>query len=237
MSEQSTHSARGVFRIFLLWAVVYVASQMAGIVALLLTGADINDGDTFPTWVLAVSVSGMWAMYLVVSPRLLPFEDTPIQRAWPQWFQWRDVIIGIPAGIGGQLVLVNLVNWPLSKFFPDTFSFDEVSQRAEDLVAASPGAWIILLAVIVVLGAPIVEEIVYRGSVQTGFVQNGGVVVGVLLTAALFAAIHQSPVEFPGLFVFALLLGILRQRSGTLGAPIIAHMAFNATGLALVSLF
>jgi membrane protease YdiL (CAAX protease family) len=130
---------------------------------------------------------------------------------------------------------VNIVNWPLSRLFPDTFSFDEVSKRAEDISSTAPGMWMVLLVVVVVIGAPVVEEIVYRGSLQTALVSTAGKWGGIVITAALFAAIHLAPVEFPGLFVFALLLGIVRQRSGTLGAAIVTHLAFNATGLLLVS--
>ena len=237
MSEHEFRSLRGTAQVLLLWFAAYVAASMASTIAVLLTGHGQSDIRDIPVWVLGANVAAMWTVYVIVVPRLLPFEDAPIQRVWKSWFSRRDIVIGIPAGVGGQLVLVNIVNWPLSRFFPDVFSFEDVSRRAEDIVATAPGAWILLLVVIVVVGAPIVEEIVYRGSMQTGLVKHAGTAVGVVLTAAIFAAVHLSPVEFPGLFVFALLLGVLRQRSGTLGAPIIAHMAFNATGLVLVSLF
>jgi membrane protease YdiL (CAAX protease family) len=50
----------------------------------------------------------------------------------------------------------------------------------------------------------------------------------------IFAGIHMSLIEFPGLFAFALVLGYSRLRSATLGLPIVTHMAFNAAGLILV---
>ena len=53
--------------------------------------------------------------------------------------------------------------------------------------------------------------------------------------AAFFAAIHFRWVEFPGLFVFGLILGVCALRTGRLGMGIAAHMAFNATGLLLVA--
>jgi hypothetical protein len=178
----------------------------------------------------------MWAVYVLALPKLLPFEDVPPVVAFRRWFSARDVVIGVPLGIFGQLVLVNLINWPLSQFFPETFSFDDVSRRAEDIVATAPGLWILVLIVIVAVGAPIVEEIVYRGCLQTNLISAAGRNVGLVLAAAIFAAIHLAPVEFPGLFVFALLLGIAREKTGTLGLPIVTHFAFNATGLLLVSL-
>ena len=224
-------------RVALLWFTGYVAGSLASVVALFATGRAGSEVDQLPVWVIGVSVTAMWGVYVAVFPRLLPFDGQPLTKAPRNWFTARDLCIGVPAGVLGQLVLVNLVNWPLSKFFPDTFSFDDVSQRAEDLASTAPGAWMILLVLIVVVGAPVVEEIVYRGSLHTNMVRATGTAVGLVVTAALFAAVHLEPVEFPGLFVFALLLGGLRQWSGTLGMPIVTHMAFNATGLILVSLF
>ncbi len=223
-------------RVVLLWFSVYVAGSLAATVAIIITGHSGDSIAQIPVWVLGVNMTFMWAVYVLALPKLLPFEDAPLSSALRRWFSARDVIIGIPLGIFGQLVLVNLVNWPLSQFFPETFSFDEVSRRAEDIVATAPGLWVIVLILIVVVGAPIVEEIVYRGSLQTNLITAAGRPIGIVLAAAIFAAIHLAPVEFPGLFVFALLLGIAREKTGTLGLPIVTHFAFNATGLLLVSL-
>jgi membrane protease YdiL (CAAX protease family) len=52
----------------------------------------------------------------------------------------------------------------------------------------------------------------------------------------MFAGIHLAPVEFPGLFVFALVLGWCYRRTGRLGLSVVTHMAFNATGLIVVAL-
>ena len=57
-----------------------------------------------------------------------------------------------------------------------------------------------------------------------------------LIAAVVFGAVHLQPVEFPGLFAFALLLGYVYRRTGRLGMCITTHMAFNACGLLLVSL-
>jgi hypothetical protein len=236
MQRQFKDSFFASTRVFFTWFSVYVAGSIAATVAILLTGHSGTALDDMPVWVLAVNLLFMWSVYVVATPRVLPFEDKPPHQTFRSWFSARDVFVGVPLGIFGQLILVNLVNWPLSQLFPDAFSFDDVSQRARDIVDTAPGAWLVLLVLLVAIGAPIVEEIVYRGCLQTNLVSTAGVGIGVFLTAAIFAAIHLSPVEFPGLFVFALLLGVARQKTGTLGLPIITHFAFNATGLVLVSL-
>lgn len=223
-------------RVVFLWFSVYVAGSIAATVAIVVTGHAGDSVGNIPMWVLALNMVAMWTVYVVALPRLLRFEEVSPVVAFRRWFTARDVAVGIPLGIFGQLVLVNLVNWPLSQLFPDSFSFEEVSQRAEEIAATAPGAWVVLLVFVVVLGAPVVEEIVYRGCLQSNLVTTAGEKIGILLTAIIFAAIHLAPVEFPGLFVFALVLGIARAKTGTLGLPIITHLAFNATGLLLVSL-
>ncbi|MFZ9795030.1 MAG: type II CAAX prenyl endopeptidase Rce1 family protein, partial [Ilumatobacteraceae bacterium] len=55
-------------------------------------------------------------------------------------------------------------------------------------------------------------------------------------TAAWFAGIHGRVAELPGLFSFALVLGIAFHMTRRLGMSVIAHLAFNATGLAFLAL-
>jgi uncharacterized protein len=51
--------------------------------------------------------------------------------------------------------------------------------------------------------------------------------------AMLFALVHFRVVEYPGLFVFGLILGFCAMRTGRLGMSICAHVGFNLTGLIL----
>ena len=223
-------------QVLLFWLVAFVAANFASLVVLVITGnGDSSTGD-ISTLDVALSATAMWIVYLLATTQFLKVTWQNFRSTIGATFLRRDVVVGIPLGIASQLVLVNAVNWPLSRLFPDSFSFDEVSKRATDLVDEARGGWIILLGLVVIVGAPIVEEIVYRGVVQPGLVASWGRSAGILVTAALFAAIHMQPVEFPGLFVFALVLGWARHSTGTITTSIVTHMAFNATGLALVVL-
>jgi membrane protease YdiL (CAAX protease family) len=223
-------------QVLLFWLVAFVAANFASLVVLVISGnGDSSTGD-ISTLDVALSATAMWIVYLFATTQFLKVTWRNFRSTIGATFPRRDVVVGIPLGIASQLVLVNAVNWPLSRLFPDSFSFDEVSKRATDLVDEARGGWIILLGLVVIVGAPIVEEIVYRGVVQPGLVASWGRSAGILVTAALFAAIHMQPVEFPGLFVFALVLGWARHSTGTIGTSIVTHMAFNTTGLALVVL-
>jgi membrane protease YdiL (CAAX protease family) len=223
-------------QVLLFWLIAFVVANFASLLVLVLTGNGDSSSSDISTLEVALSATAMWGVYLFATSQFLQVKWKNFRSTIGVTLLRRDVVIGIPLGVMSQLILVNAVNWPLARLFPDAFSFDEVSKRASDLVDVARGGWVFLLALVVIVGAPIVEEIVYRGVVQPGLVASWGRTAGILATAALFAAIHMQPVELPGLFVFALVLGWARHSTGTIGMSIVTHMAFNATGLALVVL-
>ena len=218
------------------WCGAFVLANLASVVVVSALGSKYDSGDNLPTWLIALSAAAMWSVYVALTSRHLQVPVSKIFYTLHARIQRRDVLLGIPLGIASQLVLVNAVTWPLSKLFPDVFSFDEVSKRASDLADNANGWWIVVLILVVVAGAPIVEEMVYRGVVQPGLVAAWGSRAGIWFTAFLFAAIHFQPIEFPGLLAFALVLGWARQSTDRLGLSVITHTAFNATGLLLVFL-
>jgi len=234
--DQTASRQSRASQVLLFWIAAFLLANFASLLVLVLTGNGGSSSTEMSTLDVALSATAMWIVYLFVTSQFLQVKWNDFRSTIGATFLRREVAVGIPLGIASQLILVNAVNWPLARLFPDAFSFEEVSKRASDLVDAAHGGWVVLLAVVVIVGAPIVEEIVYRGVVQPGLVASWGRTVGIVATAALFAAIHMQPVELPGLFVFALVLGWARHSTGTIGLSIVTHLAFNATGLALVVL-
>jgi membrane protease YdiL (CAAX protease family) len=143
---------------------------------------------------------------------------------------------GIPLGVACQLLLVVLVTLPFQWLFPSLFNKEVVEKRANDLFDAAQGAWIVLLFVVVVMCAPIVEEIVYRGFIQHNFAVAYGARISLFLASFWFASVHLQLAEFPGLFAFALVLGLSFSRTKRLGLPIVTHVSFNATALIVMAL-
>lgn len=88
-----------------------------------------------------------------------------------------------------------------------------------------------LFAVAVGIGAPIVEEICYRGLLQTSLLKrNMSRVWSVVISAALFAAMHMEPVRFALLLAIGLVLGVARVHRNNTTTPIVAHMTNNMVG-------
>ena len=143
-------------------------------------------------------------------------------------------LVGVAVGVVGQLVLVPALYIPLRELWPSTFSKANLEDRAQELADKAGGFDTVLLALIVVVGAPLVEELVYRGLLQRSVSRPVGRVAGVVLVAVVFALIHLTPVEYPGLFLAGLLFGACFALTGRLGTSILAHAAFNATALVMV---
>lgn len=221
-------------RTLTLWVMAFLLANLTASIVVLVTYGSGDDDVLMPTWVVAASGLSMWATYLyVVSAVSRRYGSGNVVSDYRISFAWGD-LWGIPIGIASQFILVTAVTYPLTKIFPDAFSVEEVEKRARDLADSATGGWAIVLFFVVVIGAPIVEEIVYRGFLQQGLERSINPTVALVVTAAIFAAIHFQPVEFPGLFVFALVLGWTYRKTQRLGLPIITHMAFNASGLFVV---
>ena len=216
----------------LVWLLTWLVGNLLGSLIITVGG---GAGDDPPLWVSVVGAVCLWVPMLAglwyLSDRL---GSGSVPRDFGLRFRPID-LIGIPIGVLSQLVLLRLLYWPLEQWWPSTFGRDRIEQSARDLSDAAHGGWYVLLVLIVVVGAPIVEELMYRGLLQGAFTRRLDDVVGVVLVAAWFAIIHFRPVEYAGLFVFGLVLGTCALRTRRLGMSVLTHMAFNATGLVLVA--
>ena len=76
----------------------------------------------------------------------------------------------------------------------------------------------------------------YRGFIQHNLGVAYGARISVMLASFWFAAVHLQLAEFPGLFAFALVLGVCFARTKRLGLSIVTHVAFNATALFVMAL-
>jgi membrane protease YdiL (CAAX protease family) len=209
-----------------------LGASAAGVVLAVVHG----DADVDPSIpALGLSLVALWAVQVVasvVASRRFGSGDLVADlglRASPV------DLVGVPIGVAAQLVLVPLVYLPLRAVWPDTFSEDRLEETARDLVEQASGSSTVLLFVLVAVGAPFVEELFYRGLLQRPLLGRWPAPLALVTAAAVFAAIHFRPVEFVGLFAAGLVFGICAWVADRLGPAIVAHVAFNATGLLLVS--
>lgn len=212
-------------------AITFVGCWLgAQIVASLILAVLTDDSTDSSFGVTSVALLGVWTTYLVgmwLASQRVGSADMVADYG----LRFRPIdVVGLGIGAVCSLVLIRIVYLPLEALWPATFSEQRLTENAQDLVDSAGGAtWVVV--VVVVVGAPVMEELFYRGLLQKSMASrynDGVVVVGV---AALFALVHFRPVEIPGLFVIGLVFGFAALRTRRLGMAIAIHAGFNATGI------
>ncbi len=138
----------------------------------------------------------------------------------------RDAWRGILWGVFAQVGLVNLIYLPLRFIDPDKFS--QVSKVAEDLTSVGESWRIIPLAAVLVIGAPLAEEVFFRGLVQNALGRRLSAPFAIGATAIIFGLTHVQGLQLPALIALGVILSTMAHRNGRLGENFFCHAAFNA---------
>jgi len=136
------------------------------------------------------------------------------------------LILAAAAGIPAAVLLTGLNNVVIYALAASGFVFPASS--APQLSSTGPASWVVLL-VLSVLVPGIVEELMFRGVIQGAMERVGARASAVVLPALAFALFHADPLFLLAPFGAGLLLGALRASTGSLAAPIAAHVSLNLT--------
>jgi len=113
---------------------------------------------------------------------------------------------------------------------------DELNQARIDTIERllnGQGNKALVLALFTMALTPaILEEFVFRGIILQSL-KNAGLSMGLSISiqALLFAVIHLSPYELPGIFLSGIVMGYLALETGSLLLPSLYHFLFNGLSL------
>lgn len=152
--------------------------------------------------------------------------------AW-RGVSWRSLGFGkfdpSTLGIGCGLLVASYIVIILHNLVLYGLGVDTQGQKiAEVFTKLNSPVWFFIVGAII---APFVEETFFRGFLFQGFRQRYGWKVGMLLSAAIFAAAHLDLVAFIPTFILGALLAYVYHRSNSLWPGIILHFLVNAFGL------
>ena len=150
---------------------------------------------------------------------------------------WPDIPLGILVGVGSQYVLVPLLDLLLAPFVPHLYNrLGRPTHQLLGPVGQTSTASLVVLALVICVGSPLVEELFFRGLFLRGVLyqtarlgRRAGPAVAILITGLFFGLVHFEPLQFLGLAGFGVVLSVLAWRTGRLGPGIVAHLAFNTT--------
>ena len=147
---------------------------------------------------------------------------------------WSDVGWGVIGGVAA-LMAGGAIALALTAVFGDFTS--AAADVGEELRDEGPYLAVVAFALCVAIGAPIAEEIAFRGMAYNALAKRGLNTAWVIaLTTVAFSLFHLEPVRAPILLASGLVLGVLRWRTRSLGAPIVAHAVNNLPGAAFLLL-
>lgn len=177
-------------------------------------------------WISFVSNMGitLFIFYLAYKKANQPFRQVFALKGFNPWILLPALFI-LPA----MQYLVGFLNILVDNLLPAPPWFWELFERIFD---NRFGFWGTALKV--VLLAPLVEEILFRGIIMHGLMRNYRGWLAVLMSGILFSAFHLNPWQMTYTFFLGLLLGWLMLKTRSLPLAILVHAMNNL--LVLLSL-
>lgn len=125
------------------------------------------------------------------------------------------------------IALVWVVGWLGQIFQGDEFQM-QLNEGLKTILTYNDKPYVkIMIIIFAVLIAPVFEEILFRGFLQSAIRKvMKGPWIGILLTSIFFAMMHPW-MHWPALFALSVCLGYSYEKNGSLFRPIFIHMFFN----------
>jgi len=189
-----------------------------------------------PLWASAILQVPLWGGWMVAVFLAGRTKGAGVVSDFGLRFRATDAPLGLGIGLAMQLLVLPALYFPLLRLLGQTSDDLSAPARALTAKAQGPVGWIVLV-LIVVVGAPVVEELFYRGLLLRSLQKRGlSDVWACVICGAVFAGMHLQALQFVGLFVLGTVLSFLAVRTGRLGPSICTHAAFNATSVVLLYL-
>jgi membrane protease YdiL (CAAX protease family) len=199
------------------------------LLALILSATDrtVDQADELPLSLVAVAQTGLWVGLLGVPWVVTRLKGSGLVADVGLRVRAADIWKGGLVGTALQLVALPLLYWPILELLDKAPS--DLEGPAKEMTDRADGAiGVILLVLIVGIGAPIIEEVFYRGLFQRALLKRGlPPAAAIAINATVFGVSHGQLLQLPALILFGATAGVLAHRSGRLGPAILAHVAFN----------
>jgi len=189
--------------------------------------------------------------------RKVGYSLAPLGFSRPRGGFLASIGVGVAVGVGA--VVLSMILTPISVLVLEQLGYSTRSTIQQPFmeglvgwVNESPGVAIPAIVLIVVLFGPAVEELVFRGAIFNGLYRLGILfstrsackkppsktifALSALASSILFALLHLEPVLLPVLFILAITLCALFQRTGSLLPSFVAHATFNSVAAMLIIL-
>ncbi|SEO89082.1 CPBP family intramembrane glutamic endopeptidase [Aquisalimonas asiatica] len=159
-------------------------------------------------------------------------------RPWEKGFaeRWSIYRLGPPrASAGGFILLliaIPVLNYGSIALYTALAEPEQVWVPVLEGVMGEPGGlWMLLI--LLLLAAPLIEELLVRGRLQYQVGRRWGVPAAIAISATVFAWLHGLPQLVPVYVAFGVLLGIAVWLTGSVWTGVIIHALHNGATFGL----
>ena len=217
----------------------------------------------FDVALVGLTVGAFWAGVFVARSFGLTqgYSLVPLGFSRPRGGLLAGAALGLLTGVGA--LLMSLFVNPASAFILDRLGYSTRStvqlpfmRGLEGWVRESPATAVPAIVLVVIIFGPAVEEFVFRGALFNGLYRLGllvsmrlsgkedsrrtarrvSFILSALVSSAIFAVLHLEPVLLPTIFILAVTLCALFERTGSLLPSFVAHATFNSFAVLLIIL-
>ena len=223
---------RGIKTFFIIMAFVLInvlidaltGALVPSLIAILMTGDPLNSIDYLAYGLLAGQLVKFTILVFYIEKRDRTYRA--LDKRYIQRGKLAEPIklVGIGLGtVGFGLTFTNII----MKVFENT----ELLKAAQNLMEnAFNGVGIVsnlVIFIVAVVGAPIVEELLFRGVLFEEIRNECSLKMTIFLTALVFGIYHFNIIQTPNTFFMGLVLAYVYYKTGTIRAPIIIHATNN----------
>ena len=202
---------------------------LAGSVFLIVIATALNGAELSSVPQLIAAATGQAAAIVGI---LAYMSKTRGTASWDLDFGLRfkaSDLLGILYGFGLQIAVLLLVQVPLAWLL----SIEDPPEQDVSLIAGEASSLVAKVAVFIVLVilAPLTEELVYRGvllsRLRRGFSKHAAVAISALVFSGIHLVDPSAAFVVPGLFVIGLVLGYQALHTDRIGLAITTHAGVN----------
>lgn len=223
-----------------IFGVAIVGTIIAGIVEVIISGEldaeSLGDTATVPASIIVIGGLAQQAAQFVWPWIVSKWKGLGMKADWWFEFKWIDLL-------WGALTAVAIV--PLSFVVSESVSWlvgledDAAADNTALLTDNVDSPWFIGILITVIIGAPLTEEVFFRGLCLQAFRRRGGDILAVVGSSLAFMLPHLPTSDFTldgaavlwaTILMIGVVLAVLTLKVKRLGPAIVAHVLFNSFG-------
>jgi len=146
-----------------------------------------------------------------------------LRREWKQESFWK-----VQGFSFGTFLLCAVASVPISLFIGGMIQLTGLTQIFPNPVETIVGKNLLFEIAVVAVLVPIVEEVIFRGTILRRFLENSmNITLAVCLQALMFAIIHLNVLQGIYTFLIGLVFGLVYVWFKSIWLPVIMHITYN----------